>query len=311
MEDHNINEKKGENMAQKKNEYNNPKKNTGSAGIIVFLLIILIISAGVLGYLYFDQVKQNEKVELEKEQLINEFEELSKEYELLKTENDTINSELEQRQVEIERLIAEITQIKTTNAQIIRQYKKELGTLREIMKSYIVQIDSLNTKNVQLMAENVEVKQEIEKIKGELETEREIKEELTEKVEIGSKLTAKNIVALSLNEKGKEKDRISKIARLQVCFALRENPIAEPGPRMIYIRIIRPDSVLLADSEENVFELDGSKLVYSEKREIEYENQDLDVCVFWQNNGMLIPGGYSIDLYTEENLIGTTSLMLR
>lgn len=288
-----------------------PKKNQGSSGIIIFLLIILLISAGILGYLYYDQVKEKEKVEGEKTELIQEFENLSDQYESLKTENDSINLKLAKRQVEIQKLISEISQIKTTNAEIIRQYKKELGTLRDIMKSYIVQIDSLNTKNIALMAENVEVKEQIEKIKTELDVEKNIKEGLSEKLEIGSKLTAKDINALALNESGKEKDRISKIARLRVCFTIRENPIAEPGPRMIYIRIMRPDSLLLADSEENIFESESKKLIYSEKREIEYENQDLPVCIFWQNNGMLIPGNYQVDLYTDGNLIGTTSLSLR
>ncbi|MBN2519820.1 MAG: hypothetical protein JXB17_04885 [Bacteroidales bacterium] len=287
------------------------KKSSGSSGVIIFLVIILIISAGVLGYLYYDQTRTNEKVENEKEQLIKEFEELSSDYEMLKTENDSINLKLAQRQVEIQKLINEITKIKTTNAEIIRQYKKELGTLRDIMKSYIVQIDSLNTKNIELMAENVEVKQEIEKVKTELEIEREIKDDLTQKVETGSKLTAKEIYATSLNESGKEKDKISKIARIRVCFTLRENPIAEPGPRTIFMRIIRPDELVLADSEENVFEYNGDKIVYSDKREVEYENQDLAVCIFWQNNGMLIPGTYIIDLYTDNYQIGTTSLSLR
>lgn len=289
----------------------NSQQKSSSTGVIVFLLIVLIISAGVLGYLYYDQVKEKEKISNEKAHLIKEFNDLSIEFEQLKSENDTINDKLIQRQLEINQLVGEINRIKNTNAQIIRQYKKELNTLREIMKSYIVQIDSLNTKNQLLQAENIEVKEQMKQIKTELDKEREIKDNLFEKVEVGSKLTAKDMVAISLNEKGKEKDRISKIARIRMCFTIRENPIAEPGPRTVYMRIARPDDLILADSEDDLFEFEDKMIVYSAKRDIEYENQDLDVCIYWQNNGMLIPGNYEVNLFTDGYKIGSTFLTLR
>ncbi len=292
-------------------EEQNIEPKTSSTGVIVFLIIVLIISAGILGYLYYDQVKEKEKIEDEKMELIKEFTNLSDEYSVLKSENDSINYKLAQRQVEIEKLITEIKDVKTTNAQLIRQYKKELTTLREIMKSYIVQIDSLNTRNKLLRAENTEVKEKMSQIKTELESERKIKDDLSAKVEYGSKLTAKEIVALALNNKGKEKDRISKIERIRACFIIRENPIAEPGPRTVYMRITRPDKIVLADSEQDIFESDGEMLVYSANREIEYENQDLPVCIFWQNNGMLIPGNYTVDLYTDGYNFGSATFSLK
>jgi len=292
-------------------EGQNTEPKTSSTGVIVFLIIVLIISAGILGYLYYDQVKEKEKIEDEKTELIREFKDLSDDYSLLKSENDSINYKLAQRQVEIEKLITEIKDVKTTNAQLIRQYKKELNTLREIMKSYIVQIDSLNTRNQLLRAENIEVKEQMSQIKTELEEERKIKEDLSEKIEYGSKLTAKEIFTIPLNERGREKDKISKIARIRTCFIIRENPIAEPGPKTVYLRISRPDNIILADSEQDVFESEGETLVFTASREIEYENQDLPVCIFWQNNGMLIPGNYTVNLYTDGYIIGSTTLSLR
>lgn len=292
-------------------EEQNIQQKTSTTGVIIFLIIVLIISAGVLGYLYYDQVKEKNKIESEKNELINDFKILSDDYAMLKSDYDTINYQLTQRQVEIENLIGEIKTLKSTNAQIIRQYKKELGTLRDIMKSYIVQIDSLNTKNLQLQAENIEVKQQMEKINTELTKEKQIKDDLSAKVESGSKLTAKEIIVAPLTESGKEKDRISKIARIRTCFILRENRIASAGTKTIYLRITRPDDVVVTDSEQDLFDFEGKKIVFSAKRDIEYENQDIDVCIFWQNNGMLIPGNYTVSLYTEGYQIGATSFSIR
>ncbi|NJK95487.1 MAG: hypothetical protein HC905_11790 [Bacteroidales bacterium] len=69
--------------------------------------------------------------------------------------------------------------------------------------------------------------------------------------------------------------------------------------------------MVLAYSEGDVFSFQGENIVYSAKRQIEYENKDLDVCIFWDNNDKLITGTYTVDIFTDGVLIGTTKFNIK
>ena len=97
---------------------------------------------------------------------------------------------------------------------------------------------------------------------------------------------------------------------MRVCFTLRENPILEPGPKIIYVRIVRPDDVVLI-SGINFIDFQGEQTVYSASREVSYENVDVDMCIFWNNDGQLVPGTYKVHLYADGNEIGTSSFGLK
>jgi len=287
----------------------NPKKK--SPVVLIILLFILMIIICVLGWIYLEQKKEAEKIqqelEMEKEFLTNDLNDLYAQYDSLKTDNDSMNLKLETEQNKIKKLIA----IQASNLEKIRLYKKELKTLRDIMKSYIVQIDSLNTKNLALTAENIEVKNILKQTEiANIELSRE-KEELTSIVEKASVISAKNIQALPLNKRGKEKNKIKKVNKVKVCFTLRENAITPSGLKDVYIRITRPDKLVLTNSKEDLFEFEDELIVYSAKRQVEYENNDIDMCIYWNNNGGLIPGTYSTSIFLDGYQIGTTTFDLK
>jgi hypothetical protein len=52
-------------------------------------------------------------------------------------------------------------------------------------------------------------------------------------------------------------------------------------------------------------------MVYSAKREIDYEGEALEVAIFWDNDGSLIEGEYKIDVFTEGNHIGNAKFILK
>ena len=112
------------------------------------------------------------------------------------------------------------------------------------------------------------------------------------------------------NDKGRETNRYDKTIRLRTCFTLRENPILEPGPKTIYMRIVRPDDVVLT-SGVNFFEFEGEEIVYSASREVSYENVDVDMCIYWQNDGQLVPGTFEVNLFADGHLIGSTTFALK
>jgi hypothetical protein len=233
--------------------------------------------------------------------------EIYTEYDSLKSENDTMNLKLAAEQDRIERLL----KINANNVYKIRMYEKELETIRKVLRSYVVQIDSLNTANQELRAENIEVRQQLRRVESEREELTEEKEALSEQVELASMLNAKNIVVTALrNDKGRETNRYDKTIRLRTCFTLRENPILEPGPKTIYMRIVRPDDVVLTDGV-NFFDFEGEQIVHTASREVSYENVDVDMCIYWQNDGQLVPGTFEVNLYADGNLIGSTTFALR
>jgi hypothetical protein len=295
-------------------DFNNTPANQGTkksnpVGMIV-TSIILGIALVFLIIMYFE--KKNKMAEMEtaltqeKDSLANELRHLVVAYDTMKTTNDTLNAGLEKQKNKIVQLLS----INASNVQLIKKYKSEITTMRDIMKSYIVQIDSLNTRNKVLVSENSEIKQQINQVRTTNTELSKVKEELTSKVNVASIIQAKNIVAVSLNKKRKETTRINLLDKLRICFTLRENALAQAGQKDVYMRVIRPDSLVVTSSPDNLFEYKGNKIIYSATRQVDYMNQDIEVCIFLDNNGDFIIGNYSVELYLEDNIIGRTNFML-
>jgi hypothetical protein len=286
-----------------------PKKKSAPIAMI-FTTVILAAALIFLVVMYFDQ--KNKMVEIEtvltqeKDSLANELRLMVHGYDTLKTDNDTLMSNLQREKKRIQQLLT----LNASNVQLVKKYRAEIGTMREIMKGYIVQIDSLNTLNQQLVAENTGIKQQITEVQNTNVELTKVKEELTSKVTVAAVIQAKDINAVTLNKKRKETTRIANIDKLRICFTLRENPIAAPGEKEVFMRVIRPDSLVITTSPDNLFDFNGNKLVYSASRLVDYMNQDIEMCIFLDNTGDFIVGTYSVELYLENNIIGRTTFAL-
>jgi hypothetical protein len=278
----------------------------GMVATSIILGVVLIF----LVFMYFDQKSKMVEMETiltqEKDSLANELKLMVVAYDTLKTNNDSLNAGLQKERQRIVQLLS----INASNVQLIKKYKSEITTMREIMKSYIVQIDSLNTRNKVLVAENTEIRQQMKEVRTTNTELSKVKEELSSKVEIASVIQAKDIYAASLNKKRKETNRIGMLDKLRICFTLRENPLAKSGPKEVFMRVIRPDSLVITGSPDNLFEYRGNRIIYSASREVDYMNQDVEMCIYLDNTGDFIIGSYSVQLYLEDNIIGRTSFML-
>jgi hypothetical protein len=284
-----------------------PKKTpTGVIAITVILALGLLL----LVIMYFSQRSQMNEMESvltqEKDSLANELRLMVKGYDTLKTNNDTLNASLFREKEKIVKLLA----VNASNSQLIKKYKAEISTMREIMKSYIVQIDSLNTRNKILSAQNIEIQQQITQVRNTNTELSKVKEELNSKVEIASVIQAKDIVAVSLNKNRKETTRINLLDKLRICFTLRENALAKAGEKEVFMRVLRPDSLVITTSADNLFKYKNKDIVFSASRLVDYMNQDIDVCIFLDNTGDFIIGNYSVELYLENSIIGRTNFML-
>jgi len=299
------------------NEINNHPKS--KASLLMLITIILLLLSNIF-FIYKFYTMRKEKVyvqvelkntENEKQQIEEQLKDMLNQYNTLKTDNSKISAELEQEKNKIKELLEEIKNIKSVNAYQINQYKKELGTLREIMRSYIVQIDSLNTRNKLLTEENRKVKTDYQKVVTEKEDLTIKNQELEQKVDVASTLRAINITSVAVNDKAKEVSKAKRATKIRVCFTLTENAIVKPGNRFVYIRIARPNKEILPNPDEELFSFMGTSILYSAKREIDYQNKDVDMCIYWTNDGSLIKGVYNVDIFCDGKQIGSDTFMLK
>ena len=293
-------------------------KNSNNAMILWGLIVVLAFSTSIFAYLYYKELKNVKILTVEavdnheqKERLTDSFNTLLNEYKNIKTNNDTIKAKLSKEQNRIEELVKELKNTKNASAAQIAKYKKELGTLREIMKSFIVQIDSLNTLNKNLTEENTKVKTEYQKARVTNKELEDKNQNLKEIVTVASIIKLRGLTAVPINSKAKEMFKIDKIDKIKISFTLEKNDVAKIGTRDVFVRIARPDEMVLTPTEEEFFTYQGARVVFSTKRQVEYNREDTDMTIYWKKNGELIPGKYTIDVFIDGNMIGTTNLILK
>jgi hypothetical protein len=295
------------------NTYQKQPDKKPSVALIV-LVIVLSIAVVVLGYKYYTESKHlgqttEEKVILEdvKSDLEKQLRDMIVEYDSLKTNNDSVNGLIVVQQDKIKNLL----RMQASDVEKIRKYKDEMETLRKVMRGYIVQIDSLNTRNRALTEENVQVKEKLSSAETQNQSLSKEKEILNTRVELAKVLSAKNIVVDPQNKSGKNNTKVNKVTKIKVCFTIRENSVAEAGTKDVFLRIIRPDEVVLPAGNGETFEFKGEQVIYSAKRQLEYENKDIDMCIFWDKNADLIPGAYTVVLYAEGYEVGSATFTLK
>ncbi len=296
------------------------EKKSGGKGLLIVLIILLLIGNIILGWLYYQETQESHTVYIklkdtnaEKEYIQKQLDDMTEGYNALKTDNDTLNQKIEEQKEKIEQIKEELKHNKNVSYYQISQYKKELETMRKIMKSYIVQIDSLNTLNQNLIAENTHVKTSYNKEKNKNQELSKQNEDLSQKVDVAKEIRVFNLKVLGLNKKGKPNTKAKKIKKIQVCFTLGENKVVSPGTKTVYLRIARPDGSIISSSEYDLFDYQGNKIVYTDKREVEYNNEDTDMCVYWINKTgeVLTPGTYYADIFVGGKNIGTTTFKLK
>jgi predicted nucleic acid-binding Zn-ribbon protein len=287
---------------------------------LLIIILLLLLSNILLAWFYYVEHKTVKTVYVKLENTVdekaiikNELDDLLKQYETLKTDNEVLNEQIEEKKQRILEIEKELEKTKRASYYQIAQYKKELETLRNILKSYIHQVDSLNTLNQALTKENVQVKHKYRKVLSEKETLSKQNAELTQTVNIARIFRALNVTITGLNRKGKPNMKARKVKKIQVCFTLEENKVIKPGLRMVYLRIARPDGTIITSSEENLFTFEGDEIAYTSKREIEYNQEDTNVCIYWTNaeHERLFKGEYYVDIFIDGKNIATKTFKLK
>ena len=277
---------------------------------IILAALALALAAG-LAVTWTQKSGLVNELEDEKAELTQQLLNLQNDFENLNSDYESINSQLDTSREQVALLIEQLSKTEATNRAKIRQYEKELGTLRSIMRGYIVQIDSLNTLNKQLTADAAAARKEAAESRQANETLTKQVENLSGQVAAGSVVKGRGLHLTAYNGSDRATDRSSRVTYFVATLTLAQNELAERGPIRVYVRVKDPNGIILLNNSSTDFTMNGETMTASASREVDYEGDDLEVSIYVKEMSDLGKGIYTVEAYTEKTSLGRGELMLR
>ena len=286
--------------------------------ILIPLIVVILALVGAAAWLFLNLQEQKQVVqdmeelaELDKQEMENEYERFTMQYREMKTQinNDSIIAQLTAEQMRTQKLLEELKQVKANDAREITRLKKELATVRAVLRDYVYQIDSLNRLNQNLMAENSRVNAELNERNAQVAGLNSEKASLSEKVAIAAQLDATGISMQMLNKRGKPAKKLKDLAQFRVSFNIAKNVTASNGNRTVYVRIQNPGGNTLSGG--GTFAYENRNIECSAKKVIEYTGEETPVTVYWNMTQMLEAGDYRVSIFVDGNMIGTKTFSFK
>lgn len=286
----------------------------------IILIVLLLAAVGALTYLYFAQkqemVEMVEQMEFEKSELEGEYEDLAMQFDGYRTpdiHNDSLAQLLNQEQQRVRDLLEELRITKATNARRIAELKKELATVRQVMVSYVHQIDSLNQTNQRLTAENRQVREQYAVVQQQAEELQQQNTHLSEKVTRASMLEITAFKVTPLNKNDRKTSNLNQMQKIQFDFTIGKNITSDRGIKQVYVRIVRPDGELISlpNPVQRMFAFENSEIEYSLSKEFEYGGEAIDETLYWNVGEILYKGTYNADFFIDGALIASFPFELK
>jgi len=279
--------------------------------LLVVVIFVLFVGAVWLFLNLQEQKQVNEDMQelaaLDKQEMENEYERFALQYSEMKTQinNDSIIAQLTEEQMKTQKLLEELKQVKATDAREIARLKKELATVRAVLRDYVMQIDSLNRLNENLKRENRRVNAELQERNEQVAGLNSEKASLSEKVAIAAQLDATNIQMILLDKKDRsmKKPKLKDCKKIQVSFTITRNVTASNGNRTVYVRIQNPGGNVLSGGGS--FDYENRSLECSMKKSIEYTGEEMPVTLYWPVTQVLETGQYRVSVFVDGNMIGS------
>ena len=297
------------------NDSKNYKKWIAPAFLVIFIIATIYLAFSLAGSEEtVDRLKQEnqeiqEYIAFEKEEMLSDLQSAKKQYDELKLsiDNDSLRYKLEIEQKRTQELLEALERTQNSDAAEIARLKKELKTLRGVLESYIVQIDSLHRENTVLKDENKTLLADKKQVEKERDTLAEEKEQLTEKVTLAAQLDATNVRIMMLNKKGKSTEKVKQAKQLQVSFTITKNITAAPGEKVAYARITDADQELLTKNKRKTFKYEDREIAYSMVKSFEYTGEEQTITMYWDIEETLNKGKYIVSIFVDGNMIGSGS----
>ncbi len=296
---------------------NSTKKNTTKIVLISLVAALAIVSLLLVWMNLQQKTEMKEMVEImefEKEQLEDEYEELAIQFDGYQTQdihNDSLVELLSQEKQRVQDLLEELRITKVTNARRIAELKKELATVRQVMVSYVHQIDSLDRTNKRLVAENQQVKQQYQEAARQAKQLEEERTQLAEVVSRASMLEITHFQMIPLNKRDRKTSIYNQIQKLQFDYTVGRNITNKPGMKTLYMRITRPDGEVMQKSIDDVFRFENSDIAYSVSKDFEYAGEEISGSLYWLVEEILQIGWYNADFFVDGELIGSYPFQIK
>ncbi|MBQ8336405.1 MAG: hypothetical protein IJY44_02595 [Bacteroidaceae bacterium] len=274
---------------------------------------ILLIAGIYLGVALHKSEAHNAEVQelmaLEKEEMLNDLATAQLQYDelMIRINNDSLKFKLEREQMRTQQLLEELELTKATSAAEITRLKKELRTVRAVLKNYVMQIDSLNRENESLKKENTAVRKKYREASKKIDNLSEEKQKLSEKVTLASQLDATGVSISLLRKNGKATPSIKRAKQIEVNFTITKNITAPTGDKVAYIRIMQPNDEVLAKSTSNTFVYENRNIEFSMSRKFEYTGESRELTLYWDIEETLQNGEYKAFIFVDGNMIGSGS----
>ncbi len=284
--------------------------------VIGCVVAVLVVTAVLLTFMLAEQKQMNEELqelaELDKLEMEDQYREFDLQYGELQKQlrNDSLIAQIEVERRHTQQLLEELKNTKATNAAEITRLKKEIASLRKVLKHYIMQVDSLNKLNKSLVTENTKIKERYRAARTEINAISNERNELKDKVSLAAQLDATGFWVTPKNKRGRETDKVKNVKNIAFGFNIAKNVTAENGQRIVYARILKPDNSLLSKSE-GTFVYENTNLEYSVKKYIEYNGEEQEVTLYWDVDEYLEAGTYRIFIFVDSQMIGETSFALK
>ena len=282
---------------------------------VISALLLVVLGLVVMNLQQRTEIQEIvEQMEFEKEQLEDEYEELAIQFDGYQTpdiHNDSLVQLLSQEKQHVQDLLEELRITKVTNARRIAELKKELATVRQVMVTYVQQIDSLDRTNKQLVKENQQVKQQYQEVARQAKQLEQERTQLAEVVTRASMLEISDFTTTFLNKRDRKTTIYAQIMKLQFDYTIARNITNTPGMKTVYLRLTRPDGEVMQKSISDVFTFENSEIAYSVSKEFEYEGEALSGTMYWTVEEILQKGIYNADFFIDGQLIGSFPFELK
>lgn len=285
--------------------------------LIPIITVGLLLVAGI-AYLAVSLNKQKEEnramqelAEMDKKEMENEYQQFARQYSEMKTQinNDSIVAQLTAEQERTQQLLEELRRTKSNDAREISRLKKELATVRAVLRSYVLEIDSLNRLNQNLKDENNRMRGQYEEATRQIEGLNTEKASLSEKVAIAAQLDAIGINLTLKDKKSKTTEKLKKAKALQVSFSIAKNVTAPSGMKTVYVRITSPTGAVLGGG--GTFSYENRNLECSMKKTIEYTGNETPMTLYWNITQSMVEGTYKVSIFADGNMIGSKNFSLK
>jgi predicted nucleic acid-binding Zn-ribbon protein len=249
------------------------------------------------------------RIELERELATSQLE-LDK-YRGMSTALDSLLNDANEKIAGQEKKIRDVLAKEKNSASLNKKLKKELEELRKLKDEYFEKIDQLVLENKELKEQNEILQESI----GGLKTEKTV---LQGKVNMASQLKAEYLKVASFKKRGNGKYVESALAKrtnkLELCFTVLDNQVAEKGERIVYCVIKEPSGKVLAGYSKATFNdaATGAEQVATASQKMDYDGGKQNLCLNYENDERILSSGtYTFSIYIDGTLVAETAYMLK